>query len=264
MLILAISLAPILFVFTFIYLKDKYEREPLIYLIFTFILGMLICYPVVFLGDQISIFTGWNSRSQGFALAGYAIFVVALVEEGMKYAIVRIFNYNREEFDEPYDGIMYCVSASLGFAAIENILYVSESNDPLNLALLRTFTAVPAHGIFATTMGFYIGRAKFMTSDVQATLEHIKGVSLAVLFHGMYDYFLFAEWEWLALVAFVLLAVNGIVALRAIQIHEGHSPHRFEQRSSPDEMVRLDEAAQEESNLPQQETHIDDESPFKL
>lgn len=75
-----------------------------------------------------------------------AFFVVALIEEFSKYIIVRYYNQPRKWFNEPFDGIIYAVMVSMGFAAFENILYVLQGG--FEVALLRAFTAIPAHATF--------------------------------------------------------------------------------------------------------------------
>ncbi|MEZ4774271.1 MAG: PrsW family glutamic-type intramembrane protease [Bacteroidia bacterium] len=226
--LLALALAPVVFIFTYVYLKDEYEREPLKYLIISFILGVLIAFPVVFIGELLSTYTGISSTSGSAGeLFIYAFFVVAFTEEVMKYLVLRYYNYPHEEFDEPYDGIMYGVAVSLGFAAIENILYVFTSDGGLETGLLRMFTAVPAHAVFGVIMGYFVGRAKFLGETGNPYTERMKGLLGAVLLHGLYDYFLFLGNEYLALFAFIALFVGIWLAYRAMRLHADLSPHKI-------------------------------------
>ena len=220
--LISLALAPVVFLMTYVYVKDQYDREPLKYLIITFILGIATAIPVVYIGGVLRQGLG-VSHDSILGLAVYAFIVVALTEEGMKYLVLRYYNYPHKEFDEPYDGIMYGVTVSLGFAAIENVLYVMDGGQ--DVALLRMFTAVPAHAVFGILMGYYVGRAKYLKNG-SPFLERLKGLGIAVLFHGLYDFFLFLNAGLVTLFAFVSLAIGIWLARRAIKQHHELSPHR--------------------------------------
>ncbi len=79
----------------------------------------------------------------------------------------------------------------MGFAFVENILYVSQGG--MQVAILRTFTAVPAHAMFAVMMGYYAGLAKFAADDSERNRLLARGLFMAIVFHGAYDYFIFIE-----------------------------------------------------------------------
>ena len=227
--VLGIALAPVVFLFTYIYLKDEYEREPLKYLIVSFLLGVFSAVPVVMLGNWVEGYTGFRLSSPSWLeTLAYAFIVVAFTEEWMKYLVLRWYMYPHKEFDEPYDGIMYGAAISLGFAAIENILYVVTSDDAIGTGLLRMFTAVPAHAMFGVLMGYFVGKAKFLGKGPNAFLERCKGLLVAIFFHGLYDFFLFLgnEQELLTIFAFVALTLGIFLAGRAIQTHQAISPHK--------------------------------------
>jgi protease PrsW len=225
--LLALALAPIALIFTYIYWNDRHEREPIRYLIASFLLGILTAFPVVFLGTYLSAWTGISSTSDDpLRLWVYAFGIVAAVEEGMKFLVLRFYNYPKREFDEPYDGIMYSVAVSLGFAAIENVLYVfGDAENPLSVGVWRMFTAVPAHAIFAVVMGYYAGKAKFAPAG-QRTRYLLTGLCGAILFHGFYDYCLFLGDAAVAIGAFASLVVGVVLARRALRAHAARSPHQ--------------------------------------
>lgn len=191
--LLGLALAPIIFILTYVYLRDEYEREPLKYLIVTFVYGVLTAFPVIWLSPYLQAVVGVSGKSSDpWELIIYAFVVVAFLEEGMKYVVLRWYNYPHSEFDEPYDGIMYGVAVSLGFAAIENVFYVfGAGEEAFETGLLRTFTAVPAHATFGVMMGYFVGKAKFLQGGGNPFLERMKGLLTAIFFHGCYDYFLF-------------------------------------------------------------------------
>jgi protease PrsW len=116
-----------------------------------------------------------------------AFIIVAFTEEWCKYLMVRYYAYRQPEFDEPFDGIVYAVMVSMGFATIENIGYVMQHG--LATAIIRMFLSVPAHAGFAILMGYYMGKAKFNPGSRFLTM--MRGLFLAVFFHGAFDFFLF-------------------------------------------------------------------------
>ena len=148
-----------------------------------------------------------------------AFLVVGLTEEFSKYIIVRYYAQPKKAFDEPYDGIMYAVMVSMGFAATENIMYVLESG--YITGILRALTAVPAHATFGILMGYFMGKAKFSKNRIKLNLL---GLLLAVTFHGFYDFFLFIEFIpgiWVG--AFLSLILGIILSHKAIKKHQKDS-----------------------------------------
>ncbi len=226
--ILSIALAPVILIFTYIYFRDKYEREPLGHLILSFILGAAAAYPVILLGDVLAKLLGTSDNSGVIGLFFHVLIVIAFTEEAMKYVVLRLYNYNLKEFDEPYDGIMYAVA--VGFAALENSLYVYKYG--YETGILRMFTAVPSHAAFATAMGYYVGLAKFEAKFKNATWLHLKGLGLAIIFHTIYDYIILNNWEAIGvspairLLAFVVLWGGIYYGKKALDFHQEKSPFK--------------------------------------
>jgi ribosomal protein S18 acetylase RimI-like enzyme len=113
--------------------------------------------------------------------------LVALTEELCKFLAVRSFAYRKKSFDEPLDGIVYCVVASMGFATVENIVYVETHG--WFTGVMRMFLSVPAHATFGVIMGYHLGRAKFHPG--KKTRMIFMGLFWAVFFHGLFDALLF-------------------------------------------------------------------------
>ena len=117
-----------------------------------------------------------------------AFFVVALVEEGMKFVLLKRTTWYHPAFNYRFDGIVYAVFVSLGFAAFENIQYVLHYG--LSVALPRALLAVPGHMSFAVFMGLFYGRAKLCEAyDYRRGVRHnlMAGYLVAVFLHGFYD-----------------------------------------------------------------------------
>jgi RsiW-degrading membrane proteinase PrsW (M82 family) len=224
LMLLGLAAAPGVAIALYIYLKDKHEREPLTLLSLSFLYGAFstmvtlgISWPLEVLvilrkGDVVHEFFD-------------AMFKVALVEEFSKFIFVRFILYNNKNFNEPFDGIVYSVMVGMGFATLENILYVN--NGGLTTAILRMFTAVPAHATFAVLMGYFLGRAKF--SHRNEFLLSILALASATLFHGLYDYFWFIAdahgvWAGIWIGAIISLLIGFVLSRRAIRLHQQASP----------------------------------------
>jgi RsiW-degrading membrane proteinase PrsW (M82 family) len=219
--LLAIALAPGVCIMVYIYLKDQHEREPIGLLLRSFIYGVASIFVTLVITGIYEQFITFDQQDT-YHQALNAFLGVALVEEFSKFIFVRGILYNNKNFNEPFDGIVYAVMVSMGFATLENVLYVAEGG--LGTGLMRMFTAVPAHATFAVLMGYYLGKAKFEHRKEYYAL-HALGV--ATLFHGAYDYFLFINWipgVWLGAAA--SLVVGVWLSKKAIRLHQEISPFR--------------------------------------
>lgn len=158
MILLNLALLPVFIIIIYFYKRDKFEKEPLQLTSKTFFLGFVLVLPAIFLEQLITGF--FSDKYFNFITFFLYVFIgIAIVEEGLKFSVLYLYNLNKEDFNEPYDGIFYAVVVSLGFAAIENVMYVF-SRGAL-VGVLRAFTAVPAHTIFGVFMGFFTGIYKF-------------------------------------------------------------------------------------------------------
>ncbi|NKB65988.1 MAG: PrsW family intramembrane metalloprotease [Candidatus Latescibacteria bacterium] len=179
---LAAAVLPALFLLWTFHRRDRYP-EPTRVVLKTFALGVVSVVPILVVAvpasNLVEQFTHPYLAGLGTAFLGAAI-----PEESFKYLIVVYYCARHSAFDEPMDGLVYGTAASLGFAALENILYVSSGG--LGLALLRAFTAVPAHAAMGAIMGYYIGEAHF-APDQKAVL-YFKAWAVPVLVHGLYDF----------------------------------------------------------------------------
>lgn len=185
---IAIALSPGIAICLFIFYKDVYNREPRLNLFVSFFLGCFAIVPAV-------IFEQNFSYAIDGSLAGVAIFSYAVVgfsEEASKFLGLRLYSYTKKSFDEPLDGIVYSVMVSMGFATLENLMYVlnyAQAGRGLEVGIQRMFLSVPAHASFAVVMGYFVGKAKFNPS--KNFLFMLTGLLIAIFFHGTYDFFLF-------------------------------------------------------------------------
>lgn len=235
--LLALALAPGAAIGLYIYLKDKHEREPLGLLIRSFFFGILSVFVTLLISKVLGAYFTIDEASVS-EQAVHAFLIVALVEEFSKFIFVRGILYNNSNFNEPFDGIVYSVMVSMGFATFENILYVVEGG--LSTALMRMFTAVPAHATFAILMGYYLGKAKF---EHKKSYYALHALAVATLFHGAYDYCLFISFvPGIVFGALASLVVGIWLSRKAIRIHQFASP--FINPPAPPDPPKIDQADQ--------------------
>jgi RsiW-degrading membrane proteinase PrsW (M82 family) len=171
--LLVLAIAPALFVFLYIYRKDRYEPEPLHLLAWVFFLGALACIPA-----------GLIELPFPEGVIGSAV-VAPVVEETLKFLVVFLAVYRHPEFDEPMDGIVYATAAGLGFATLENILYVLDGG--VVVGIIRAVASVPGHVVFACIWGFVLGTAKFRPANERRGLI-LTGLAGAMLMHGIFNF----------------------------------------------------------------------------
>lgn len=219
MLLLALALAPGVAIVLYIYLKDKHEREPLGLLLMSFFYGVLSIFVTLLISWPLEMIV-INKQDAGELFAD-AFFKVALVEEFSKFVFIRFILFRNKNFNEPFDGIVYTAMVGMGFATLENILYVYQYGIPTGI--MRMFTAVPAHACFAILMGYYIGLAKF--THRKNLYYSALALIAATVFHGLYDYFLFITFVpgiWIGAALSLLVAL--VLSRKAIRIHQAASP----------------------------------------
>jgi RsiW-degrading membrane proteinase PrsW (M82 family) len=217
-----LAIAPGIAVSIYVYFRDRYEKEPLSLLVRTFSAGFLVVIPAALVEFAFSHFFTLNDSNISHVALNNFIFV-GLTEEACKFYCLYKIAYVRPDFNEPFDGIVYAVMVSMGFATSENILYVM--NGGYHVAAARIFTAIPAHATFAVLMGYFVGLAKFRKHPKQFLLL---GLSVATIFHGSYDFFLsINNVELIALGALVSLILGVVLSFRAMNILNEHSPFRY-------------------------------------
>lgn len=220
--LLGLAVAPGVAISLFVYFRDKYEKEPFSLLLRSFVAGFFVVIPAAIIEMMLmGVFIVDPNNITHVAINNFVF--IGFVEEFCKYICLMQIAFPKSDFNEPFDGIVYAVLVSMGFATAENILYVY--NGGLHVALIRIFTAVPAHATFAILMGYFVGLSKFKKN--QSTFL-LLGLLTATIFHGAYDFFLsINNIELIALGAFVSLIVGIYLSFKAMRILNEHSPFRY-------------------------------------
>ena len=151
--LLTVAIAPGLALFSYFYLRKDIAKEPSRTLFHTFIYGAIMTFPIMFIQH---VFEEENVFSSSFIRD---VMFTSGLEEFFKWLIILLAIYRHIQFEDVYDGILYGASVSLGFATVENILYLFTFGT--DIAFIRALLPVSSHALFGVVMGYYIGRAKF-------------------------------------------------------------------------------------------------------
>ncbi len=188
------AIAPVVIVLFYVYFRDKYDKEPIGLLLKALLAGGLVVLPIILVETWLTRMMPPLGR---VGQAGYTAFVVAaFTEELFKLLALYLLVWRAKAFNEQFDGIVYAVFVSLGFATVENIMYVMEAG--YQTAMLRALTAVPAHAIFGITMGYYFGVARIYEELRRDYLW--RAFLVPLLLHGIYDFIIMLEVELLLFV----------------------------------------------------------------
>ncbi len=226
LLLLLLALAPCLFLLWYFIHRDRYEPEPKKYIIRIYLLGALMVIPAALIEYILHpLFNPTPSIIINAFIMSF--FLIAPTEELLKFFVVKNWIYKQIEFDEIMDGIVYCVASSLGFATVENIIYVLDKG--VGTGILRAFLSVPGHAFFGALMGYYVGQAKF-NKPAERKLIFL-GLFWAIFVHGLYDFLLLTETA-LAVLVIVLILTLGFFTKRNLQKAELQSKMRTDSKIS--------------------------------
>lgn len=211
MLILAIaSILPAFLWMIYFYRNDRYAPEPKKLVARTYLVGALVGAAMVFSLKELPFYASFLTL---------AVFIAPVTEEIAKFLCVRWTVYNRKEFDEPVDGMVYATAAALGFASVENVIYVLNSwasgGAEAGVFILagRSVLSVPAHALFSSLWGLALGWHK-KRKTLKSSLLVVLGLLGGMVLHGLFNYLtsenLFGGFLFLSLMA---IAWRGVFLL---------------------------------------------------
>lgn len=184
------ALFPVFILLKYVYKKDSQEREPLTMVLKVVAFGAifsLIDVPIESLIEGI-ISQSYTPGTKEFLLRENFL-GVALVEELTKWVVLMLFVWKSPDFDWKYDGIVYAVASSLGFAGMENIMYVLSYGS--SVIITRAIFSIPGHAAFGVFMGFYFAKARdayLRNESFSKTWNMLLSILIPTLIHGFYDY----------------------------------------------------------------------------
>ena len=240
--LLFLSVLPAALLIIFIYRQDKYQKEPFKSLCKAFFGGMLaVVFTIVtvrIIDYTIGLIPYLNQT------VFYDSFITAgIPEELCKFLIFMIFIWNDKNFDEYFDGIVYASFISLGFATVENIMYVMPGG--IGTGIVRALISVPAHFLFGVILGYFLSLAKFNSGKKGRYI--IIGLLIAMAAHGLFDWLLmFSDRIGGALSSFIYtFFIAGDVMLwrlgiRLIKKHQNNSLMQAQEVTTENEYDQID------------------------
>jgi protease PrsW len=209
--VILVAVAPCIFWLWLIYKGDKYKPEPRWLIIRTFLFGMAIAIPVAVIETLL-----YPKSAQGtlsLSSAAYLSFVVAgATEEAAKLLVVRLSVYRSVHFEEPTDGLVYSAAAALGFASLENVIYLIGYG--WQVILVRGIFSNLAHVLFSALWGYPLAMLKlgFFKRKYLTWL----GLASAMIAHGLFDFLFFTStvYTFLVIPFFLAMAVLFILMMR--------------------------------------------------
>lgn len=188
---LILAVGPAIALMQYTYNLDPIDKEPASLLTRLVLLGVVAAFIAGILEgigmDMFGLLSGLNEQSLGFSLLSDFL-VVGVIEEGCKYALMAHATWNDRSFNCRYDGVVYAVYTSLGFAAMENVQYGLSYGTSVLMG--RALMAIPAHMGFAVLFGMFYGQAKSLAvrgHRIGSAVCIVLGYAASVLLHGLYD-----------------------------------------------------------------------------
>ena len=215
-----IALAPTVIILLTMYIKDKYEKEPIKLALTGTLYGFIMSIPITFT-EKYLLSLGPDKTSIYYPF--YVSFIIAsFVEETYKYIILKFLIWKNNNYNEPFDGILYAVYISLGFATIENILYVfNPVMGGLYTAISRAIFSIPAHAIFGIYMGYYLSKEKFFKYKIK-----FLSLLIPIFIHGMYDLLLFTNIKYSNIFFLIFFIYIVIVSIKRVNKYINISPFK--------------------------------------
>ena len=199
-----IAVLPVIFLLYFVHKKDPHP-EQMKFLMKIFGLGCLSAIPVLFCEMFYDRVLQIPDSYGSFALFWNTFWGIAFVEETFKWIAMFAMSYRSKKFDETYDGIAYGAFSSMGFACIENLLYVVLGFSVVT-GILRAITAVPGHFCYGVIMGYFMSKARYNKENGKSGIIYILlSILIPTALHALYDYLILDDTGLNILIWFVLI-----------------------------------------------------------
>ncbi len=213
----ALSIIPSIILFAIVWKYDTVEKEPPALLWKLFFCGALTTISAVIIGllgeGILNVFISDQSSLLYLFIDNFIL--TALVEEGGKYFVLKKITWKNREFNYTFDGVVYAVAVSLGFATLENILYVFENG--VGTAITRAVFSVPGHVIDAVFMGYFYGLARYaegVGEEKEVRMYLKEALLIPVVMHGFYDFCLSTDSMAFMLLFFVYEIVITVITVK--------------------------------------------------
>jgi len=203
--------------------KDRRRPEPRLRILAAFVVGMASAALAMGLYAVATSLGAPSNPGQGSAaIAVFCIGLVGPVEEGAKFALARAVVFRWKVFDERVDGFVYAAAVALGFAAVENVLYLP--NMGLRDQVVRMLCAPLVHTLFAAAWGYGTAHALLEVRSAAGRWAWQLGtVALAAVLHGAYDFVLYAGASSITVAAVVVVLWAAVIAAARHALARDHA-----------------------------------------
>lgn len=223
-----LAIAPAVALGLGVFLTDRYDREPPLLLLRVFIFGAVAVIPAIIIEK---ILQNFNQFKGIFGAFYTAFFVAGLVEEVFKREVVRYTALYHNAFNEKLDGIVYAVFAALGFATVENIMYVILSyTNNYYVAIMRGIFSVPGHAMFGVTMGYYLSLSHFANTEKEKKYFQIQSFIVPITIHGAFDFILMANIPFATIIFVLYILSLWAISLIRLNRYTSESKRDFHTR----------------------------------
>ena len=216
----AAAIIPAIVLLIKVYQADRLEKEP-VSLILSLVFFGVLSTAIAMALEQVGTAVLGSYLPEGSVAYNAVLYfgIVAFSEEGAKYLLLKKRTWRDINFNCQFDGVVYGVSVSLGFALWENLGYVAMYG--FGTALVRAVTAVPGHACFGVFMGIWYGAARRYANEGDFIGERVcrrRALWLPVLIHGMYDFLASLDFDYSGLIFIVFIIVVFLAASRRVKI----------------------------------------------
>ena len=219
LILIAVAVIPALYLLVRVYRADRLEKEPAGLLISLLVLGVVVTFLASITEELGQMLLASLFPEGGILYAALLYFVVvALSEEGFKYLLLKLRTWKSPDFNCQFDGVVYAVFISMGFALWENIAYVMRFG--FGTAVARAVTAIPGHACFGVYMGVWYGAAKrceLAGLDEEAALARKRSLLIPVLLHGAYDFIATMQNDIMSILFLVFISWMFRAALKVVR-----------------------------------------------
>ncbi|MBI3924694.1 MAG: PrsW family intramembrane metalloprotease [Armatimonadetes bacterium] len=217
--LLLLAVGPALVLLAFFYRHDETDPAPTHLVLATAAAGAVSAAIALYIGHYLRII------AHDFGPVVYAFVIVGFTEELCKMAAVLLVAYTRPTFDEPYDGVTFCVAAGLGFAMVENVGYLAEYG--YSTGVLRALLTVPGHALFGVSMGYFVGQARFTRRRPWESAYLAGGLASAAVMHGLFNYLVNEHSSLVSLLLFPAVGAFWLIGLWQVDRNASLSPFRY-------------------------------------
>lgn len=219
--LLSAAIAPALALLCYFYLRNQMSTEPRKTLVQSFIFGALLTFPIMFIQYVL--------EEEGVFINGFFSTVIfsSAIEEFFKWLVILVLIFKHIEFDDPYDGVLYGVATSLGFATVENILFLLTFG--IDTAFVRALLPVSSHALFGVVMGYYYGKSKFANDDNSTQYLVLAFIGPFIL-HFIYNSILTFDGYFVYLIAPFMLFLWWLALKKVKLAHEHLIQHLMENK----------------------------------